>query len=163
MANIDNPKGFRYYKSLLGGTSSPPTVEVTVAASQTLAIGDPLIFSSGQVTIATTSSGSIAGIAMEASTTGAGETDTILMIPTYPWIAFKIQTVTGTAYATASHLYNDYDLTVSTGVCELNIGSTTEKVFRILGRADNSAVGEHAEIWGVFIRSAYCGNLHAVT
>lgn len=151
MANVDNPNGFRFYKCL---TSRPELIEGVVAASQTIAKGDALIISSGQIQIALSNSSLIEGVAAEAVTTGAGETDSILYYPAYQSYRFDAQ-CSGT-YA-ASNVGDVVDIEGATGVMEVNENATTEKVFQILGMVDDgvNVVGENARVYGSFVRTSF--------
>lgn len=60
MANLDNPNGFKVAYTLSGGP--PARIWYPIAASQTLHKGDMVYLSSGQVTIATSSTTSLLGV-----------------------------------------------------------------------------------------------------
>jgi len=142
MANIDDPRGFRFYKTLSG---APPTMdEVTLAG--TVAQGDTLVDASGTATIGLSNSGQIFGVAAEAGVSG----DVILFYPITTDVCFKAQ-CSGT-YTKASHLYAAVDIEGTTGIQEVNEDATTEKVFQIQGLVEDgtNAVGANAVVWGQF-------------
>ena len=156
MANRDNPKGFKWVRSLLGNDTSPIVKEAPVGASTTIAEGDTIILSSGLATIGLSNSAQIYGVAIEAVATGAGETDTIKFIPALPWYVFRGQ-CNGTYAITVNG--TNVDIEGATGVQEINEDATTEKVVCVLELSDlpNNAVGANAEVDFVFTRSQFLG------
>lgn len=159
MANNDTrSRGFVWSRCLLHGTTTPLYVKGTLADSQTITKGDPLVFSGGELSAANASSGTIHGIAAEAVTT-SGSTATIHFIPALPWYVFTVQVVDTSTYAQASHDFNAYDLIVTSNEFELDLGNTTEKVFMIIGPNmdpnNDYTSASNTDVDGVFIRSSY--------
>ena len=62
---------FQYYDRVGGGNAPMQIVELPIADSQTLLVGDLVILSSNKVAIAGASTSSVLGLAAEAITTGA--------------------------------------------------------------------------------------------
>lgn len=155
MANYDNPNGFRWVKSLVGSANTPEIVTMKLAASQTIAIGDALTVSSGFVAIATSSSGTILGVA-DSSCTSSAEGDPIMVIPATPWNVFEAQ-CSGT-YSAAIR-FTDVDIEGTTGIMEVNENTTTEKVFHVIGESGdyNNSIGANTRVLGIFKKSAYLG------
>ena len=67
MANTDGANGFKYYRNKTG-RSIPPVKEGILLSGQIVKGGDPLTLSSGVYSIATATSGTIAGVSLEALT-----------------------------------------------------------------------------------------------
>ena len=158
MANVDNPNGFAFAYSETGYVQM---ASGTVAASQTIAVGDALIVSgvtAGQIAIAASNSGLILGVAAEAVTTAAGATDTIMFYPSNPWLIFEGQ-CSGT-YATTIR-YTAVDIEGATSVMEVNEDATTETVVYVIGEVDGTEIGANSRVLFRFIRSSYCPLLAA--
>jgi hypothetical protein len=152
MANTDNPNGFTFVRSLSGKTGTP-LVEVPLATTQTVTKGDALALSTGQATIAASSSGQIYGVAAESKTTTTS-TAQILMYPATPDNLFEAQ-CEGT-YA-ASMIGTACDIEGTTGIMEVNEDATTEKVFMIMEANSESEIGANTRVRGIFVRSSYTG------
>jgi hypothetical protein len=153
MANVDKIIGFRCIGTLSGAT--PRKFPMTLAGSQTVAVGDPLIATSigsaATVEIALYTSSLIHGVCGEAAT-ATGE---IQAWPADPDYLFEAQ-CSGT-YAAASHLFKCVDIEGTTGIMEVNEDSSTYAVFQILGLvdSDDNAAGENARVYGRFVRSSF--------
>lgn len=155
MANYDNPNGFRWVKSLVGGVNNPEILKMEAAGSQTIAVGDAVILSSGYVAIAASNSGLIHGVAAS-PVTSSTQGDEILVIPATPWNVFEGQcsgtyavTVRGTAV----------DIEGTTGIMEINEDATTEKVAQVIGELGdpNNSVGANTRVLFTFVRSSFTG------
>lgn len=127
MANVNNPNGFIFVKSLVGSDASPVIWEAEVAASQTIAIGDALAITSGQVVIAASSSAQLLGFAVEAIVVAGGATGIISFIPALPHYVFQGQ-CSGTF--AQSIMFTGVDIEGTTGIMEINENATTEVVVR---------------------------------
>ena len=159
MPNTDNAHGFTYDASV----SRPiPILETgLLAISQTIAKGDALVFSGGQLSIALSNSGAIHGVAAEAKVTTGAATDTIQYIPATLDNFFSAQC--SGSYSSASHDFVPCDIEGATGIMEVNENATTEGVFCITGMVNDgkNAEGTNARVRGYFIRSTYCPVLAA--
>jgi hypothetical protein len=162
MANVDNPNGFRFVRSLTGGTASPIIYTGEVAASQTIAAGDALAVSSGQIIIATATSGAILGVATEAVTVASGATGTIHYVPALSHYVFEGQ-CSGTF--AQSIMYSTVDIEGTTGIMEVNENATTEQVLTIIDllRTPLNTIGANSRVEFVWTRSAFMGMLAALT
>lgn len=158
MANTNNPNGFRWVGNLTGHETQPSFLGV-VTASQTIVKGDPLTISSGVWSIATGTSGTVDGIALEDATTGGVETANILICPTFPWCMFEAQCSGSYASTMVGAVV---DIEGSTGAFLVNENATTEQVFQILKRTGDTIDGNYARVIGVFVRSAFIPHLAAI-
>lgn len=142
MANADKPNGFRLVKDIGGELR---IWKGTLAASQTVAVGDALVKDriTGYLSIATSTSQEIEGFANEAVTTGSGATDDIEYIPALPWNEFEGQ-CSGTFAATM--IGETCDIEGTTGIMEINENSKLYNVIRITGYNSNSAVGANTRV-----------------
>lgn len=158
MANRDNPNGFQFVKINNSNAGSPVIKTLDVGASTTIAIGDAVIYTSGLAAIALSNSPWIAGVAIEAVATGAGETGTIQIIPAYSDYVFRGQ-CSGT-YAVSINGTN-VDIEGATGIMEINENGTTEEVVHVIEISDvqSNAVGVNSKVDFSFVRSAYTGML----
>ena len=147
MANVDNPSGFVWVKTI--GSNTPYVDWVTLGG--TVSKGDALVFSGGACTIALSNSGLIHGVAAEDGVSA----ESIMFYPATTSNIFEAQ-CSGT-YATASHLAAVVDIEGTTGIQEVNENATTEKVFQILELSPASVVGANARVRGIFPRSSYTG------
>jgi hypothetical protein len=132
MANTDKPYGFlpvnpgsKVIKSLGGGAFKK---------------GDPVILSSGKYIVATTTSTALAGIAAE----DCAGNNYACYIWADPEEMFHAQ-CNGT-YARATHAGNNYDLTGSTGIFEINESATTYEVIHIYDAVPDSTVAEYCRV-----------------
>lgn len=155
MANIDNPKGFRFVKTETGG--SPVIKKVLATDSQTIAAGDAVIKVSGKISIAATTSASLEGIAVKAAVSSTSNTTVYVeYIPANPLYVFEgqcsgtyAQSIDGTAV----------DLEGTTGIMEVNENATTEKVLQIIELAPipGNAIGLNSRVHFTIPRSTYTG------
>lgn len=148
MANVDNPNGFRFVKSLAGHVELERGY---LNASQTIAIGDAIIASSGRINIALANSGALLGVAAQACTSST-EDDEMLFYPAVPWIVFEGQ-CSGTYARTI--MYTDVDIEGTTGIMEVNENATTEQVVKVIGELDGSAIGANTRVLFVIQRSSF--------
>lgn len=150
MANINNPNGFTF-NSMLSGQ---PTIKTGVLAdSQTIAKGDALVISSGQLGIGLSNSPALYGVAAEAKVTDGAVAD-ILFYPATKDTLFEAQ-CSGTF--AESMVGADVDIEGATGVMQVNENATTEQVFHIVDyiRTDENAIGANTRVIGFFTRSQY--------
>jgi len=149
MANTDNPNGFRVVKTLSGG---PPTIMYfPVASSETLAKGDAVLLSSGQVTIGLSNSGTLLGVMAKASVTATENT----MVPVYVGCENNIFEGQVSGTFARSNVGVSYDIAGATGIMEVNLSGTTEKVVRIVDWNPNDSVGEFTRVRFVIARSEF--------
>lgn len=165
MANIDNPNGFEWVKSLFGD-HSPVILKGVLKTGETIAVGDALTTDTdGLITIATSSSGQILGVANEAVTSSAAGAE-IEFIPALPHYVFSGQT-SGTAAQT--DIWENLDIEGTTGIMELNEDANTEEVARPIGLStlrqgtSSNAFGANARLDFIWVRSAFTGGLPALT
>lgn len=125
----DNARGFKWTGSLVGGVAGPRTRAFRMAASTTITEGDAVIFSSGYLDVATATSGTIAGVAVESKTTGAGENPFILMIPALP---FYLWTANTSGTPTQAMVGTLVDIEGATGAMEVDEDASTEDVVQII-------------------------------
>jgi hypothetical protein len=113
-----------------------------VAASQTIAKGDAVILSSGQVAIAVAASSTeLLGIAAQASASQAA--NTLIAIYDDPATVFFGRT---NADASSKTIGAEYDLAGTTGAMQVNVGASSQDLFVLLGTKtgdDNSETGAH--------------------
>jgi hypothetical protein len=151
MANTDNPNGFRFFKSLAGHVEMERGY---LASSQTIAVGDAIIASSGRLAIALSNSGAVLGVAASACTSSTQD-DEMLFYPAVPWIVFEGQ-CSGTYARTID--YTDVDIEGTTGIMEINENATTEQVAKVLGVAGvlySSEIGANTRVKFVWMRSQF--------
>jgi len=160
MANYDNPNGFRFVKSLVGGTNTPERLRYTVTTGQTIAKGDAVIAASGLVSVAASNSGTILGVADESVTTAAAGTK-IDIIPALPWYVFEGQ-CSGT-YSDAVR-FTTVDIEGTTGIMEINENATTEQVARVIGELGdpNNSIGANSRVLFTWVRSDFDGRVAAL-
>lgn len=103
-----------------------------IAASQTIAAGDPVILSSGQIAIAVSNSSTeLCGIAAEPAS-GKSANDPI-MIYDDPDMVFIGRSSTAPSNGQCG---TAYDLTGTTGAFQVNFSATSQAVMLFLGEAD---------------------------
>ena len=151
---------------LLSGKDVPEPMEMTLAASQTIAKGDALILTNvgttNTVQIALSNSPLIHAVAAESVTT-SGSTDTILAYPADPNYLFEGR-CSGT-FSKASHTWvNGVDIEGATGAMMINENATTEKVAQILEmvESDDNAEGANSRVIFRWLRSSFSPWLAAV-
>ena len=156
MANKDNANGFSLAKSLLG---QMVPISLPLAASQTIAKGDAVIFSSGLVAIALSSSPQLLGIAAEDGSSDASPVradDRILIYPAIPGAIFEGQC---SGDSTAALVGTAVDIEGTTGIMEVNENSTNEDVIQIVGLVSDDreelALGTNDRVYFVILRSAF--------
>jgi hypothetical protein len=140
---------FDFAYSLAGGNFPPVMRKLPVAASQTIAVGDALVMSSGRVTKGGAAIGEVVGIAAQASAGAAAGTliDVLIVMPWHVWRA--------TATADATSVVRDgtetYDLNSSQLV---DVADTTGGSLQIvdIDPAVNTA------IYVQFMSCFYCGS-----
>jgi hypothetical protein len=115
-----------------------------VAASQTIAKGDPVIISSGQIAIATTTSAEICGVAAQAS--ASADAGTLIAIYDDPDTVFFVR---ADADASSLAIGTHCDLDGSTGAFQLDVAGSTYDILNYLGTKpndDNSEIGAHLKV-----------------
>ena len=139
MANSNNPFGFKLYEQNSGLS---PRLEYGIL-SGTVSIGDPLIASSGALSIyLATGDTKIVGIAQQNGVSG----DRIPYIPVTEnqvWIAMM------TTYTYTTHLYGLYELKGATGAVEIDAGATTKPIVRVLGLVPPPHAGSETGTYAV--------------
>lgn len=149
MSNTDNPNGFNVVKTLSGG---PPTiVEVPVATTQTLAKGDPVYLSSGQVTIAASSTGAIFGVMAQDAASLTANT----LVKVYAACENNIFEGQCSGTFARSIIGTSVDIEGTTGIFEINENATTELVARIIGWNSNDEVGANTRVQFIWARSSF--------
>lgn len=148
MANVDNPNGFKFEKSLTGHAEY---WRGYLAGSQTIAVGDAIIASSGRVAIAVATSGSLLGVAASPCTSSTQD-DEILFYPAAPWMVFSGQ-CSGTYARTID--WTDVDIEGTTGIMEVNENATTEQVVKVIGILDGSEIGANSRVLFIVERSQF--------
>jgi len=150
--------GLEPHRTTHGGP--PFCTELPVAASQTIAIGDPVILSSGEVAIATASSGLLYGVATEAVTTTAGDEKTPIKVAVGGLAAgniFRVQQKASTA-SSALVVGTAYDLVGSTGAFYIDSGNVDEKVLVVIDHVsgdDTSDTTDPGRVEVVIARSSF--------
>jgi len=136
MANPDLPNGFEPFGPIDGGTGPIVASLGYLNASQTVAVGDALIYSSGRLSIAVATSGSIAGVvAPQLGATGLGEnvyTTSSADDPLYFYPAGDYVFVGQCSGTYAATTVTPVDIVGTTGIMEINEGASTEDVVVIL-------------------------------
>ena len=146
MANVDNPNGFTCVQ---GGF----VIHFPVAASQTLAKGDAVALSSGQVTIATGTSGALLGVMAAPSASASANT----LVPVYVGCDQNVFEGQCSGDSAISLIGTSVDIEGTTGVMEVNEDATTEQVIRIVELDPNSEIGTNGRVRFVINRSQYNG------
>jgi hypothetical protein len=164
MANADKPNSFKYVRSLTGQMAP---VDMAIAASQTIAKGDPVIDNgSGLVAIATATSGALLGIAAEAVTSTASVTRAADRIAIYPGVDTAIFDGQCSGSSVATLVATDVDIEGSTGIFEVNENATTEQVIRIVGLVSDKAadldIGANDRVYFIIKRSQWNGYVAAL-
>lgn len=152
MANVDNPNGFRFSRSLVAGC--PILCTGTLTTNQSVKAGDALIFSAGVLSIALSNSGTIHGVAAEDKTT-TSTADSIVYHPAVPWIEFEAQC--SGSYENTADDFTAVDIEGTTGIMEVNENANTEGVFVITEMVNDgvNAEGANARVRGYFLRSSF--------
>jgi hypothetical protein len=148
MPNTDRPNGFYPVYSLSGNIR---TIDVPVATTQTLAAGDAVYLSSGQVTIATSTTGQIWGVMAEPSVTQAANT----MVKVYPADATTVFEGQCSGNSARSLVGTSVDIEGTTGIMEVNEDATTELVVRIIELNPNDTIGANGRVRFIWARSAF--------
>lgn len=151
MANTDNPNGFK--PVFAHGSNLPPLVQGSVDTSTAVAAGDPLIWSSGYLDVAASSSAAIAGVAAQDVASTSAYTE-ILFYPADPDITFEGQC---SGNMTQGIIGTAVDIEGSTGEFEINEGGSTEKVARIIAFAPDTETGTNARVWFKWVISSFEG------
>lgn len=116
-----------------GNGGGAPTIRVKMAASQTIAEGDPVSISSGVVSISAAGDSAIFGVAAEAATSEASGDYYMTIYPARRdiiWAATASGTITiANMYTTAA---NSYDLAGSTGAFTVNLSASSDDIFQIV-------------------------------
>jgi len=151
MANVDSAHGFIVEGSFISGAGIPEW-KGRVKAGQTIAIGDPVRFSSGQLRICTAAD-IVAGVAAQPCASLAVGTE-IKFVPAFPWIFFSAQT---SGDYSNGLLFNLVDMEGTTGIFEVNEDANTNKTLRIIGKKDvgNTSIGNWCEVLVVFQESQF--------
>lgn len=116
-----------------------------IAASQTLAAGDPVILSSGQVAVAVAaSSAELLGVVAEDCVSLAANTQ----VPVYcdPNTIFVAR---GSAAPSSCTIGTAYDLSGTTGAFEVNVAASSQALFTYLGVVpgdDNTVDGANMQV-----------------
>lgn len=121
-------RNFRFKRSLAGGNFPPVTMELEVAATQTLVVGDAVVMSSGQVAKAGDGSGVVVGVMAQDSASQAAGTlvEVEIAMPWHVWEAVA----SAAATAVVLNGTHTYDLTSAQLV---NIADTTGGSLAIIG------------------------------
>lgn len=164
MANADKANSFRYVRSLTG---QMVPVDMAIAASQTIAKGDPVIDNgSGLVAIATATSGALLGIAAEAVTSTGSVTRADDRIAIYPGVDTAIFDGQCSGDSVATLVATDVDIEGSTSAFEVNENATTEQVIRIVGLVSDKApdldIGTNDRVYFIIKRSQWNGYVAAL-
>jgi hypothetical protein len=130
----------------------PLMMKFPLAASQTIVKGDPLTISNGDLSLATTSSGAIFGVAAEDAVTTASDEATEINV----WVADRRNIFRAQGYGAATAaIYPGaaYDIYTASGAWKLNFGSQTESVAMIVdwvegdSRSDTTDIGRMEFVW----------------
>lgn len=126
----------------------PENAQITyhpVATTQTLAAGDPVILSSGQIAVAVSaSSAELCGAMAQASVTATA--GTLVAVYDDPETIFRART---SADASSSNIGDTFDLSGTTGTFIVNVGATSQNLFILKGVVagdDNTVVGANLKI-----------------
>jgi len=116
-----------------------------VATTQTLAKGDPVILSSGQIAVAVSnSSAEICGVMAQASASAAA--GTLVAVYDDPDTVFFAR---ASADASGVAIGAELDLAGTTGAFVVNVAGSTQDLFTFMGVKagdDNSEVGAHLKV-----------------
>lgn len=120
-------------------------VDLPIKANQTLAVGDPVIWNTGQIAVAVSdSSTELAGVvAQDCSNLAAG---TKVKVWADPSMVFRARSSAAPSSITAP---TGYDLSGTTGAFELNVAATSQALFkfrRIVPGMDSSEDGCPVEV-----------------
>lgn len=149
MPNADKPNGFAPAYTLSGGP--PAIVWLPVATTQTLAKGDAVTFSSGQITIATSSSGTIAGVMSAPSVLATANTN----VPVYVADSNTVFVGQCSGDSAIALIGTSVDIEGTTGIMEVNENATTEKVARVVGLHPSDDIGTNGRVYFTWARSAW--------
>lgn len=137
MANYDNPNGFK--------PVSPRVVAKAFTCSADVTAGDILALVSGQVLPFDLSTHNDAvGVALTSALNGG-----TVIASVDPECEYSGQVATGTSYAAATHNGGRYDVTGTTGIQEVELGTQTKGILQILAHAPvpgSLDVGAHARV-----------------
>lgn len=116
-----------------------------VATTQTLAKGDPVILSSGQIAVAVSnSSAEVVGVMAEASVSATA--GTLVAVYDDPSTEFFAR---ASADASSVAIGSELDLTGTTGAFQVNVAASTQDIVVLLGTKtgdDNSEAGAHLRV-----------------
>jgi len=119
-----------------------PTVKMfTIATGQTIYPGYPVYLSSGLLTAAADGASTLVGIAAGYGT--AAEDIPVWLADDYT--TFYIKTKAGSIAQTVTG--GAYDLDLTTGVYTLDTSSSTQNLFRVLGKHPRESWGATGAIW----------------
>jgi hypothetical protein len=134
MANPDNPVGFDVVGTLDGGAIKKSTGYLN--STQTIAVGDPLILSSGRVSVAAATSGSLLGVcAPQLGVTTLGVNVFTTPAQDTAILYYDARHVfAGQCSGTYANTYKDAlcDVEGTTGIFEVNENATTESCIQII-------------------------------
>lgn len=121
-------RNFKFKRNLAGGNFPPVIMELPVAATQTLVVGDAVVMSSSQIAKAGAASGVVVGVMAEDSTTQAAGTMVEVEIA-MPWQVWEaVATADATNYVLDGT--HTYDLTSAQLV---DVADTTGGSLAIIG------------------------------
>jgi hypothetical protein len=155
MANIDNPNGFTFVKSLVGFIHIE---QATLGAD--LKAGDAVHMESGVLQLAAGTDTGIYGIMAADGTSGDTNGK---FYPALPWYVFEVQTISTTPFVAATHTNYACDLLGGTGVMELDLNDSNQDQFVVLKLADSrslitpNVVGANANVYCVVFQSQFLG------
>jgi len=156
MANTDNPNGFKPAYTLSGGP--PAVVWMPVATTQTLAKGDAITLSSGQVAISTSTSGTIDGVMAAPSVSATANT----LVPVYVANSDTVFEGQCSGSSAVALIGTAVDIEGTTGIMEVNEDATTEVICRIIELHPSDAVGANGRVRFVIEKSAFNGYVAAL-
>jgi len=149
MANSDNPKGFSVVKTTHGG---PATIMYfPVATTQTLAKGDAVYLSSGQVTIAGGTTNPILGVMAQASVLATANT----LVAVYVGCEGNIFEGRCSGDSARSLVGTSVDIEGATGTFQVNENSTGDLVVRIVELNPDDDIGANGRVRFIIARSSF--------
>lgn len=142
MANTDKPNGFRPV-----GRNPRMTAWIS-ATSQTIAVGDMVYLdSAGKVTIATSSTADVMGVAASSVSSAAAETE--ILVYDDPMQRFEGQCSGSGALAdpyTCVTLTSCFDIEGTTGIMEIDENASTYDIVKVVGVGTDPDTGEDSAV-----------------
>jgi hypothetical protein len=153
MANVDNPNGFYAVQCLWG---SIPIEDGYLGSNVGVKAGDAIsVATTGYLSLATSASTYIMGVATETITAVAATPQKVKYVPAMPGVIFEGQ-CSGTSTRTNS--YQACDIEGTTGIMEIDENAASTGVvlpLELIPRTGN-AVGANARYRFIFRRSPWC-------